>query len=115
MKKYVKRTLSLGMAGVLLFTGCGAKDEKSMTQLESAEYTTGTPAETIPEADGTESGSYEEIPNTAENESEPEDALKTDDYAKQTAESEEILQDSYSSDAGNTGEQKLAYTETADF
>ncbi len=114
MKKYVKRTLSLGMAGVLLFTGCGAKDEKSMTQLESAEYTTGTPAETIPETDGTESGSYEEIPNTAENESEPEGALKTDDYAKQTAESEEILQDSCSSDAGNTGEQKLAYTETAD-
>lgn len=114
MKKYVKRTFTLGMAGILLFTGCGTKDEKSAAQLESAEYTAGEPAETIPETDETVSGSYETIPNTGEIESESADAPTGEDYAEGTAETEQNLRDSYSASAGKTDEQKLAYTGIAD-
>lgn len=118
MKKYV-RAMALGLTGVMLFAGCGMKNDESAAATESGEYvweepTAETEEYTIEEP-AAESGEYVTEEPTAEipeNEGEA-DCEAAADMEAATEESES-LQNDYARSSGSAEEQKLAEMPMAD-
>lgn len=131
MKKCVKRTMALGMAGVLLLTGCGVKDNGDMPESDTAEYIFEEPTETVQDTDGTMSGIDETDSGAAGNASEMTDmsessvageasesagsimADEAEDDAEGIVDAKKGLQDSYDRSGGMVEEEKLADVEAA--
>ncbi len=128
MKNYLKRTIALHMAGMLLLTGCGVNGGENTSMPGTAEYISEEPAETVQGEDGTTSGSGETVSETAGDAAETVDmseigetkstenvmAGDAADYAEGTIDAEQSLQNSYDRSGGIAEKQKLADMEMAD-
>lgn len=118
MKKYV-RAMALGLTGVMLFAGCGMKNDESAAATESGEYVWEEPtAETeeyTVEEPAAESGEYvteEPAAEIPENEGEADCGAAADMEA--ATEESERLQNDYARSAGSAEEQKQAAVPSAE-
>lgn len=118
MKKYV-RTMALGLAGIMLISGCGMKNDESAAATESGEYVWEDPtAETeeyTVEEPAAESGEYvteEPAAEIPENEGEADCGAAADMEA--ATEESERLQNDYARSAGSAEEQKQAAVPSAE-
>lgn len=109
MKKYV-RTMALGLAGIMLISGCGMKNDESAAATESGEYVWEDPtAETeeyTVEEPAAESGEYvteEPAAEIPENEGEADCGAAADTEA--ATEESERLQNDYARSAGSAEKQ----------
>jgi len=116
--------MALGMAGILLLTGCGVKDGEGASMPETAEYVSEETVGAVPETEktgpetektGPESddaaseaaGSVSETADISENRAVDEAA----DYAEEIVDAPQNLQDSISGSADPANERKLAESE----
>ena len=106
MKKHVKM-MALGLAGVMLLSGCGMKSDESAAATESGEYVWEEPA-----AETGEYAAEEPITEIPEKEGETDCGIAADREA--ATEESESLQNDYARSAGCAEEQKLAETPMAD-
>lgn len=136
MKKHVKKTMALGMAGILLLAGCGMKDGGNTADLleEPVEMTPGT-GEGIGEADAgapefeqavpepVDGAESEETADTAAEEEQTAGmgsssgaADAAEDYADETSvyDTQESLQGTYERTGGTADEWKMAGTPVTD-
>lgn len=129
MKKYVSMMV-LGLAGVMLLSGCGMKNDGSAAATESGECVWEEPGEYAAEEPAAEPGEYAVEAPTAETPAREEadcgSAAETEAEAGETmaaeaaadegsaTEKSESLQNDYARSNGSTEQQKLAETPMAD-
>lgn len=127
MKKDV-RVMALGLAGAVLFSGCGAKVDESVSMPETGEYVYEEPSEQI--ADGTagmsgaaemageagvsESEAAEDWSGAADTEASTEKAEADTEALMNNYDASKSMQDDYARSGGTAEEEKLAGTPMED-
>lgn len=127
MKKNI-RVMALGLAGVILCSGCGAKNSESAPVSETGEYVFEEPSEQITdgaadmsgiaeaaeETEAAESGTEEGWSGTADMEASTEKAEAGDEASMYDYDASKSIQNDYARSGGAAEEEKLAGTPVED-